>query len=179
MFLYNGLENFPKYMNQFGCLTTLRLERGINVLEMGMVGTRCIVSYVQWEYLLYSPIYIIVCIITYHIVYIRNLYLQQQTPYDNPNYKIILKSSWISYELIHPFRKRRGISFFKTYAQIIWEVMRNQSPISLYLLKLNIFFPLLHFAMESLVPTTGISSHAPYGNDNTYQIHYLDQIEVS
>ena len=34
-------------------------------------------------------------------------YLQQQTPFDNLNYKvIILKSSQISYKLIHFFRKR-------------------------------------------------------------------------
>ena len=34
-------------------------------------------------------------------------YLKEQTPYDNPDYKvIILKSSWISYKVIHLFRKR-------------------------------------------------------------------------
>ena len=44
--------------------------------------------------------------------------------------------------------------------------MKNQSSTSLCLSKFNIFFPLLHFSMGSLVHTTRISSHTPYERMN-------------
>ena len=46
----------------------------------------------------------------------------------------------------------------------------NEKPITelTMSIKVQYLIPLLYFAMKSLVHTTRISSHAPYGKDRTY-----------
>ena len=64
---------------------------------------------------------------------------------------ITQKSSYISYKPIYLLRKRDITQSIRHIPKRIREKMRNLSTISLYPTKFDIFFPPLHFAMETLV----------------------------
>ena len=64
---------------------------------------------------------------------------------------ITQKSSLISYKLIYLLRKRGITLSIRHIPKRIQKKMRNLSTISLCPTKFDIFFPLLHFAMETLV----------------------------
>ena len=80
-----------------------------------------------------------------------------KTPFNYPEHKLMtLKSFWISCKLIYFLAKECITQSPRQIPKRIWEVMRNQSSISLCVSKFNIFFLLLHYIMESLVHTIGI-----------------------
>ena len=122
-----------------------------------------IVSYAMWVYLLiYPPICITLCFILYHVVFIKKSYICV-----NKYLLIILtikvitqKSSQISYKLIYLLRKRSITLFIRHIPKRIQKKMRNLSTISLCPTKFDIFFLLLHFAMETLVHMASKQYHA-------------------
>ena len=112
MFLQNGLEILSKIHELVKLFnnppTTMRQQCTRNGKGWYWIHTiLCIVGL----YSIFSNPY---HCLSYYISYSfhkKIWYLQQQTTSYNPDYKVIIpKSSWISYNLIHLFRKRRGIT---------------------------------------------------------------------
>ena len=62
--------------------------------------------------------------------------------------------SWISYKLIYLLRRRGITQSIRHILKRICKKMRNISTISLCLSKFDIFFPRLHFVIETLVLIT-------------------------
>ena len=69
--------------------------------------------------------------------------------------KVITQKSYqISYKLVYLLRKRAITQSIRHIFKRMQEKMRNLSTISLCPTKFDIFFPLLHFSMETLVHMT-------------------------
>ena len=92
---------------------------------------------------------------------------------------ITQKSSQISYKLIYLLSKSGITLSIRHIPKRIREKMRNLSTISLYPTKFDIFFPPLHFAMETLVHMIRIKISCSNGKNQTYQTYHLDLIKVT